>query len=78
MMLTDFESGVKFEFDVTMFGAVYNRGVYREVRTTTFDFMATSTVYKVRERVPDIIRMVQAEKASRTSEAEVIFYYDKI
>lgn len=64
MMLTDFESGIEFEFDVTMFGAAYNRGPYREVRTTAFDFLATSTVYKVKEQVPEIIRMVQKEKGA--------------
>ena len=64
MMLTDFESGVQFEFDVTMFGAAYNRGPYREVRTTSFDFLPTSTVYKVKEQVPEIMRMVHTEKGA--------------
>ena len=64
MLLTDYDTGIKFEFDVAMFSAAYNRGLYREVRTTAFDFLATSTIYKVREQVPDIIRMVQAEKGA--------------
>ena len=64
MMLTDYESGIEFEFDVTMFGTAYNRGPYREVRTTSFDFLPTSTVYKVKEQVPEIIRMVQKEKGA--------------
>lgn len=62
MILTDYESGILFELDVSAFGSAFNRGPYREVRTISFDFLGTSTVYKVREEVPEILRKVHKEK----------------
>lgn len=62
MLLTDYDSGIKFEFDAAMLGAVYNRGEYREVRTVTFDFYDHSEVYKVKELIPEILQMANSEK----------------
>ena len=69
MKLTDFETGIEFEFDISAFGAVFNRGLYREVRTIYHD---RQQVYKVREQVPEIIRMAQTEKENKNESNNVI------
>lgn len=69
MKLTDFESGVVFDFDVDALGSVFNRGPYREVRTVTSEFMKNGPVYRVREQVPEIIRQAEAEQAAKKGAA---------
>ena len=72
MKLTDFETGIEFEFDVSAFGAVFNRGLFREVRTIDHDMQKLKQVYKVRENVPEIIRMAQTEKENKNESSNVI------
>lgn len=64
MKLTDYESGVVFNIDTDIIGGVFGRGSYTDVLTFPDD---NGPVFKVRERVLDIINTIISEMEIATN-----------
>ncbi len=59
MKLTDYESGVVFNIDIDIIGGVFGRGSHTDVLTFPDE---NGPVFKVRERVMDIVNTIIFEK----------------
>lgn len=68
MTLTDSESGILFDIDVNVIAAVFDRGPYREVRTSSEQPFTKGQIYRVSENIPEILKRADSERRSRKNE----------
>lgn len=62
MKLTDSESGIIFNINADIIGAVFNRGPHRIIKTRSDEFFGRGQTYTVKEQVPEILEAIHKEQ----------------